>query len=168
MSKKRRHRFATVLLSSVWVYSECGRKWSKAKSCFSQTTVRQKTLFPVAPGPSRFPKRLPCWVTKASQPTGTSLIHPCWWMTQGQQDNTNHGNNSRSPLANSIFAGIRQTSSFSKRREKKKRRKKILQPLPKINMDYIYYAYPKKCSSALGDVGKDMTYNAVSQSKGWT
>lgn len=38
----------------------------------------------------------------------------------------------------------------------------ILQPLLKINVSYIYYAYPKKCSSALGDVTKDMTFNALS------
>lgn len=167
MSKKRRHPRWTVLLSSVWVYSECGQHGAKPRGA-SQTTVRQKTLLPVTPGPSRFPKRLPWWDTEASQGTGSSLIHPHWWMTQGQRDNTNHGNNSRSPQANSIFAGIRQTSSFlkwhlSKRRKKKKReKKKEFQPLLKNYVDYIYYAYTKKCSSALGDVGKDMTFNAVS------
>lgn len=87
-------------------------------------------------------------------------------MTQGQQDNTNHGNNSRAPQTNSIFAGIRQTQAFLNdtflKGEKRKREEKKIQPLLRNNADYIYYAHPKKCSSALRDVGKDMTFNAVS------
>lgn len=68
----------------------------------SQTTVRQKTLIPVTPGPSRFLKRLHWWVTEALQHTGTSPI-PHWSMTPGQQDNTNHGT---TPGAHRPTAGI--------------------------------------------------------------
>lgn len=148
MSKKRRHPRWTVLLSSVWVYSECGQHGAKPRGA-SQTTVRQKTLLPVTPGPSRFPKRLPWWDTEASQGTGSSLIHPHWWMTQGQRDNTNHGNNSRSPQANSIFTGIRQTSSFlkwhlSKRRKKKKREEKRISATTKKSCGLYLLCISKK------------------------